>query len=332
MKIRTFILLALITQLCSCQNIRSNIGNLVVEIEKNNRLDSEFIGESGRESQQFARFHLLDSLITEEESIILTEYKSPVVRCAAFIPLCRLNPEYSKKILIKHLHDNDTLKVQNGCMGSYSNVGNEYLNIFFNSLAKKDSIISPENKAFVNQLRQIILQDSTSKLYYRTVIINELETTAENYNIIRKIAISGTEPMAIITLSKYKKEQDKPLIIKALGNEETEIYAIYAVKNFPDKEFFPYLVKVFNTEWQKKRYSYSKWRIVYQALAKYPNEPETLQLFERTITVSDKFRKKTLGEYLWMAVTKYPDPKFESYKSRITIEDSFSLREEMNRE
>ncbi|WP_431241649.1 hypothetical protein ACQ9BO_16760 [Flavobacterium sp. P21] len=90
------------------------------------------------------------------------------------------------------------------------------------------------------------------------------------------------------------------------------------------------MVKVFKKEWSDRYYSYPKWRVLYQALAQYPNQEETLKLFDKTIVAHNKFRRKTLSKYLWIAATKYPNEKFEVYKSKINLDkDDFFLQEEL---
>ena len=86
-----------------------------------------------------------------------------------------------------------------------------------------------------------------------------------------------------------------------------------------------YLEKIFEKEWNYQYYDYPKWRLLYQALAKYPVE-STYKLIERITKTKDDFRYKTLGKYLLIAITKYPNQIFEPLKAKINL-DAGSLQE-----
>ena len=110
-----------------------------------------------------------------------------------------------------------------------------------------------------------------------------------------------------------------------------QYWSIYAVREFPDTAFYPALVALFEKEWGQKAYDYPKWRILYQALAQYPTDT-TKKLFERTLQTKDEFRYNTLGKYLLIALTRYPNPSFTSIKSKIKISDAYrsDLQDEMD--
>lgn len=318
------IIVLLFFQLIFSQTIRPEIQNLVDKIQNGNTLTSEFIYYEGQKSKQFELFQLIDSLATKEELIKLVEHNSPPVRCAAFSPLCRLDLEYSKKVLIAHLNDYQEINLQVGCIGYKSYVADEFINIIRYHLSKDD-------RDYLISLNKQILNDPNCKLQYKSARIRSLEINSENYDLIRRLTLEKTYPEAIIALSKYKNPKDIGIIIGYFGNDKTETYAIHAAKSFPDICFYPYLIKVFKQEWRDRYYSYPKWRILYQALAQYPDEEQTLKLFDKTMSVHNKFRKRTLGKYLWIAATKYPNPKFEIYKNKINLNgNDFLLKEEMD--
>jgi hypothetical protein len=323
-----FFIVVLICQQNLAQTIRPEISKLANEISKYGELTSESIGYSGMESEQYIRCMKLDSLATKEELMLLVEDKSPILRCASFPALCNKDIELSTQVLIKHLTDKETVKIQSGCVGSNSSVADDFISNYVYILTQKDTIISERNKELKTKIDKQILEDSSLSLRYKTYLIQNLEQNDSNYKIIRKIALEGKEPEAIFALGKYHNSKDKSIILNAFQNENLEIGAIKATKEFPLKDFYPLITRAFNNEQLKEKYDYPKLRLLYQTLAKYPDENETLVLFDKTFSVKPE-RLKHMKELLWMAVTKYPNPKFENYKARLDInENDFLLLEE----
>ncbi|NHN25036.1 hypothetical protein FIA58_005030 [Flavobacterium jejuense] len=323
----TLILVFLCTQFICSQTIRPEIQKLVDEIQKENIITSEFINYEGSKSLQFDRCFLFDSLVSKKETLELIKHKSSIIRSISFKKLCQIDSELAKKFLQNNLYDYETIRIKQGCIVSYIKVSDDFIKSFLYYSPKENY---ESNKEFFEKLKTQILLDSNCHLDYKSSLIRHLEINENNYELIRRLAIEGKEPDAIILIAKYKKQEDKSIIINCFGEEDIESYAIHAVKYFPDKDFFPYLIKVFKNEWKERYYSYPKWRNLYQSLAQYPDEIETLNIFNKTISARNKFRKRTLGKYLWIATTKYPNPKFEIYKSQIKIEeDKYLLQREM---
>lgn len=201
-------------QIILSQTIRPEIQNLVDQIQKGNTLTSEFIYYEGQKSKQFELFQLLDSLATKEELIQLVEHNSAPVRCAAFTPLCKLDLEYSKKVLIAHLNDYQEINLQVGCIGYKSYVADEFINIIRYHLSEKD-------RPFLISLNKQILNDPNCKLQYKSARIRSLKINNENYDLIRKLTLQKTYPEAVISLAKYKKPEDIEIITSYFNNDDT---------------------------------------------------------------------------------------------------------------
>ena len=321
MRINLYLILGFFVFQQGFGQLRPEIQNLVTEISDYGGLTSEFIGYAGNQSPQYLRCMLLDSIATESELIFLTEHKSPVVRCAAFPSLCKKNVELSTQILYKHLFDNKIVLVQSGCVGSDRSVADDFIGSYIYILTEKDSVIPTKNREYKTKLDHLILENSLISLRYKTHLIRTLELNKKNYAIVKKIALQAKEPEAIIALAKYHNKKDKNIIVKAFGNEKLEIGAIRATKEFPESDFFPFLVKIFESDFVKSKNDYDKWRLLYQTIAKFPNEPKTIELFERTFT-RDKELRKPMEEYLWMAITKYPNPNFEIFKPKLNVDEN----------
>ncbi|MEP5340027.1 MAG: hypothetical protein ABJL44_07225 [Algibacter sp.] len=311
-----YILIIISSSFVFGQKIRPEIKIIVDEISQSNYVPCRIIS-NGKKSVQFVRFQKLDSLAEKLELTCLIEDKSPAVRCASFSSLCLKDLNSAKQFLIAHLYDTEEVNIEKSCISNYSTVGDQFIESFVFTLWSKDSTMIENMKPFLKEIEYKLLNDPQIKLEYKSSIIRGMKPIPENYDLLRKIAVSSCEPYSLITLSQYKNTKDKQIIIDALKNNEIQSYAIHAVRSFPEKAFYPYIVEIFKNDWRKKRYSYAKWRMLYQALAQFPYENETFELFDKTLKSKKKFKRTTLGEYLLIAITKYPNPNFEKYKSRI---------------
>ncbi|WP_431241647.1 hypothetical protein ACQ9BO_16750 [Flavobacterium sp. P21] len=169
-------------QIIFSQTIRPNIQKLVDEIQKGNRLTSEFINYEGQKSEQFELCQLLDSLATRDELIELVNHNSAAVKCARFCPFMQARYRIFKKIILDHLNDYQEIKLQSGCIGYTSVVADEFLYTIRYHLTKKDSI-------FIMNLDKQILEDQNSNLHYKSILIRNLQINAENRELIKKLAL-----------------------------------------------------------------------------------------------------------------------------------------------
>jgi hypothetical protein len=44
-------------------------------------------------------------------------------------------------------------------------------------------------------------------------------------------------------------------------------------------------------------------------------------LFDKTINARNKYRRETLGRYLTIAITKYPNSLFDKYQNKVEIDN-----------
>ena len=99
----------------------SDIGN---EKEKENEIHSDAVGYRGEKTSQYKRFEKLTKKAKLDELIELTEHPSPVVRGYAFWALAKRNYKKLEEIFIKHLRDEEKLKLYEGCIGLNTSVIN----------------------------------------------------------------------------------------------------------------------------------------------------------------------------------------------------------------
>jgi len=327
------ILIAFIFTLSACKQtetkranailIRPSILKLVADIAKDNVLKGEAVGYAGIKTFQWIQYQKLNAESTDSELEALTDNRNAVVRCYAFQALSHRRKVDLYSILIKHLTDTARIETFEGCIVSSQKAGDYFLEVVTPNYV--DLLSRKLTKVGRRAIDSILIFDKQIKLFNKYELLEDIKPNLKYYKRIKEIATSENSPVAILALSRFNNKGDIDLIEKLFMEEKTEYYAIYSVKEFPDPAFYTNLVNVFEKEWKSKSYDYSKWRVLYQALAKYPSD-ETLKLFERTVQSKDDFRYQTLGTYLSIAIKKYPYAIYQPLKSKIKL-DEYHLQE-----
>jgi hypothetical protein len=302
------------------QTLRPEVKSLVDSIAKYDRLDGLYIGYPGIKSKQYDRLNLLTEISSSKELLDLTVSKNTTIKCAAFQSLCSKDSVDIIPVVISHLYDTSLVFIKQGCIGSQQMTGDYFLQTFYFYLATKDSNYFINNYLRILKVDSILFYDPNIRLAYKEGRIRGTNGDTSYYDRIRDIALNERIPVSVLALAKYKKQQDKKIIESYFKDDKTQYYAIWAVREFPDTTFYHLLIKVFEKEWKDKYYDYTKWRILYQALAQYPND-KTLELFDKTINARNRFRRQTLGRYLTIAITKYPNPLFDRYQNKAEIDN-----------
>lgn len=332
MKLKIVLLLLMISFLCSSSKIhaqsstiatgiRPTIKKLANGIAKDNILKSEGVGFSGTRTDQWERFENLKKCATDSELLTLSSDTNGVVRCYAFQALANRKEVDVFPILLKHLYDTTSIETIQGCIVNWQTVGDYLLEVVTPEyIDPNDYKLTSTQRATVDS---ILIFDKRIKISAREELLSNLKPDFKYYERIKEIATTENSPIAVLAIARYKNKSDIDIIKKLFENEKMEYYAIYSAREFPDSSFYSYLINIFDKEWKDKLYDYPKWRILYQALAKYPSN-HTYQLFERTTQTKDDFRYQTLCTYLLIAITKYPDSLYESLKGMIKLDEYHS--------
>jgi hypothetical protein len=316
------------------ENKVGTVQNIVAQIEAGNRVESSHIGIAGSPSSQWDLYKQLKNSATTEQLIDLTDHRNGAVKCYAFHALASKRSDKLFPVLLKHLYDTSTIETQSGCIVMTELVGDYFLNVVTPNYIDLDVYKLNESERRI--VDSILVNDKSILLYSKSSVLQDLKPTLENYNRIRELVIKDRNQSALITLAKYKKNEDKKLISSFFADRETQYSALFAVREYPDQYFFPFVKKAFEQEWEyseQRGYDYPKWRMCYQALAKYPN-PETLKMFERTLQTKDEFRYNTLCTNLMTAITKYPNKLYDHIKQRIRLPENYlnDVKEQLNYE
>lgn len=293
-----------------------DLKKIVDGIEKRNSVESSHIGEGGSPSAQYAKYEQLKKIATVEQLTALTSHKNSAVRCYAFQALAYKKANNVFTVLLNHLHDTSPVYTQSGCIGMTYFTGDYFIDVVTPNYIDFDVYKLSQKER--QTLDSILLYDKSIILSSKSGVLERLKLTEGDYKRIRELVVSDRNESALRTLAKYQKQNDKELIASFFKDDNTQSSALYAVREFPDDYFYPYIKKVFEQEWKQELYDYPKWRICYQALAKYPR-PETIEIFDRTTKSKDEFRYKTLGKYLLVAITKYPNTLYDPIKAKIKL-------------
>ena len=315
------------TKTIDANEVRPEIARLVKGIEKDNVLKSSGVGEAGTKTEQWNRYESLSKNATTSELISLTDHKNGVVRCYAFDALLKRPDADHYAILLHHLKDTVSIETFQGCIISSSMVGDYFLDVASPPMwiEGTDSTIYNSDGAFILSRQQqividsILIFDKEIFLVSKYDLLRTLQPNEKYYSRVREIATKENSPVSTLALSRFKNPADIGIIELLFKNEKTEYHAAYCAREFPDTTFYPLLVKIFEKKWSNKYYDYPLWRILYQALARYPTE-QTYQLFKRTTDCKDVFRYQTLGTYLMIAISKYPDKLYDPLKSKIKLD------------
>jgi hypothetical protein len=297
-------------------SIRPEIMRLVRKIAADNMLKSAGVGETGVRTPQWERYEALKKGSTNEELRALTDNNNSVVRCYALQALATRKIDVFP-IVLQHLADTAQVKTFMGCIKSSIKAGDFFIDVVTPDYV--DPSCYKLNSSQQTALDSILLSDATVRVDRKALLLAEIKPDPKFYKQIRQQAQQGS-PQATLALARFQKESDVNIIEKLFsGGKVNSYYAIYSAREYPSPKFYPFLVKSFENEWHKERYDYSKWRLLYQALAKYPTN-ETYKLLERTVHITDDFRRQTLGTYLMIALKKYPNPKFASLMPLIKLD------------
>lgn len=321
MRIVITIIVLLMSQFSYSQKISKNIQKIVDKIAKDNVYKGSAVGYAGQRTKQWDRFQTLKKRATDEELIKLTNHENSTVKCYSFQALAERNNPKTFDILLNHLKNNDIVETFQGCMMGRQSVGDFFIDVLTSNYISVNTYkLNEEQK---NTVDSILLFDDEVQLVAKLYLLESIEPKEHFYNRIKEIYNRENNKSALIAISKYRKENDKELIAKYLTKKKTndQYYGLRAVRNFPDPYFFPYLKKIQQQEINKPSgYNYSLIRMLYLTTVQYKNK-ESRVLIENTLNNSKESTLEYHSAYIWLALTKYPDPIYSGIKETIKISD-----------
>lgn len=121
--------------------------SLLQALNNNRVFEYKHIGR-GYPSSKFKLFEKLYEISDETSLLELTKNKNPIIRSYAFFGLTELNPNKAFKILKKNRWNNNSIYVQNGCLGGLSKVNFLMANI----LSEKSKDLTPKQKRLIERI------------------------------------------------------------------------------------------------------------------------------------------------------------------------------------
>jgi hypothetical protein len=312
MNFKLILIFILLFESVLSQNVELKIENITQKLTSKNTLDVYYL-------------NILDSLsisesvidsYNENELITIFDKNNDFKKLVAFYYLSEINELKCKEILLKNINNPEVIKFN--MIDFYeSTFGDELARITFHRIRKNKS---SEYEDFVKYIENLILSDANSNSVFKAGLIKKLEIIEENHEILIKISKEKKFPESIIQLAKFQNDDDIEIIINYLTDDKNNVYGVKAIQSFPNNAFLPYLIKIFKNDWKERYFNFPKWRTLYQTLVFYPDAPEIHEAFKKTISTRNKKKREYLSKYLYMALIKYPNPKFEIYKNTLNYD------------
>lgn len=295
---------------------------IVQKIEKINELMSEAVYSSGMRPKQYDNFEELKKNATIDELIILTKHQNGVVRCYSFWALS-LKKDINLFSLVKeHINDDEFVNTQFGCIGSQEKVGDFFINVATPNYIDLDS-----KKLTETEFRMLdsLLIYKENNLDSKFRAIENAEPTEFLYPKIRELYTKFNNQSALVTLSKYQKEQDVELILKNKDNSERDESGYYftyqAIQNFPNQKFIPLLEENLKKTLDNDHFS-GEWRELYKAIAKYKNEKSRELLYIPFTKILHQDIKKYHIDFVYDAIIGEKEKIYDDFLWKIWEEEN----------
>lgn len=327
MKVITLILILFLPlHFCFSQSISKPTRKIVNQLKKSNEVQCSNIGFGRTSSEHYKTYEKLSDVAKIDEMVKLTSHSNKVIRSYAFLFLSGIKDFDLFPIIIRHLTDNKSVITFCGCIKDKIKVGDYFIKVANNKNRNYNVSSMTEEQKII--LDSSLIFKKNIKLFSKQILLSRVNPKESYHKRIRELAKNKNES-ACIALSKFKDSNDILIIKKFFRKKKTEYSAIYAAKEFPDSTFYPFLEKIFNRDIKDERYGRRKWKILCQALARYPSE-QTYNFFNQITNTKDDFRYQTLCTFLTIAITKYPNKIYSPLKDKIEL-DKYHL-EEVKRE
>ena len=284
-------------------------------------LHSASVGLMGARTEQYKRYEQLQKSATTEELRALTDNNNAVVRCYAFQALVARKKTGVFAILVNHLYDTANVRTFEGCIMNSEKAGDYFLKTVMppGSTSRKYAISNKEKET----IDSILVFDDRICLNAKAETIKHLAPEKRYYNRLRELFLAGHNEYAIIPLSKYKKQCDTALIRSLLRDNVhlARYYGLWAIRNFPDKTFFPSICDIHNDAISTRgKVDPMTMRMLYQAIVQYQDIPSR-KLIEKTLATVKGNARNTHIENIWIALSKYHYNVYNGLLEQLNISD-----------
>lgn len=245
----------------------------------------------------------------EKKEIFLTQ-TNPVVRFTAFNGLLEIDDPDCVTFVKNSITDGSSIMSWSCDVGIGETLADAVISQLFRN---KDAFTKADSLA----IDSLVLYSSDMYAYdYKDIMLHRMKPTPERYARIKELCQNKRESSALHLLAKYKREEDKPLFIKALGEYKMGLdkegakngkysgradAALEAIISWPDNAFIPVLKKLGDYELTRKYHDYNRIENFYTVIMEYDNDWAYKYL-------EDYFGKKDAGK-----VYSHPENLYSAY-------------------
>lgn len=301
--------------------ISKETNEIVKDIEEINMVMGSAVGYAGVRPDQFDNFMKLKTIASTSELMQLTNHPTPSVRCYSFWALSHDFTANLFPIVLSHIDDFEFVQTQFGCIISGEAVGDFFINIV---TPKYTDIHSKKLDSIQFATLDSILIYTPNKLNAKSKAISRAKPTKSLYPRIRELVITDKDQAALVTLAKYKKEQDVEIILKnrtkSKFDEGGYFYTYKAISQFPHSDFMPLLEKNLKKTLDNTHVS-NEWKELYKAITSYQNDDAKRLLLIPFTQVKHTDMKKYHMEFIFNAIQEFNDPIYEDLLWKLWIEE-----------
>lgn len=261
------------------------------------------VGEAGIKTEGFLAFQVVAKRATREQLQALTQDANVNLRAYAVLALRERFPtEDFFDLLMEKLKDETEFDFRTGCVGYRMSIGDFCHQTLVDSL-------STEHQARVIDW----LLTTDNKLAATNQLLREGEIPERHLPRLRAMAAAGNGS-ALLAVARFRKDEDKPLIIAAAKANPFECFRCIA-RN-PQPEFFKVLQDAHPALLAEATWSTTQ-REFYTAAAAYRNR-DSAALFERVLNGTEKeipMRSSHL-DFISSAIDAAEEPVYDELKWR----------------
>jgi hypothetical protein len=235
---------------------------IALRIGLNNSFKNEAVGILGRKPLQYKRFELLNTFSsTRTLKRLYHNHRSPAVKSYSFFALRdRVDSDELFDLLKEGIYDDRELTVQFGCIIGGSMVADLLIDF------SRDYLTDKHN----SELDSLLLYSDICS-HSQNLLLRTMNPNTNHYPRIKELAAIKMKPEALISLAKFRQEEDILIIKQQLNNPNIDLYyPLLAVKHFPAEDFIPDILKIQKEKIRKfGDINYLAIRALYKALVRF---------------------------------------------------------------
>lgn len=235
--------------------VRPEVRALARRIAAGRVIDGPAVGIGGERTDERSAMESLRDQATDAELEVLIDHPSAAVECAAFWSLAEGGRVPLLPLLRPRLDRTAMVETRSGCLGGGYRVSDFFVDVARDHLSEEDRARLDEEVALGGH-----------ELAGRAEALARLHAREDLYDEIRRLALSGSEPAALVPLARFGREQDVEVILRAL--EDPRAWGGYGFVFSAMAEMqSPAFVEAIATHQRTPGHSATAWDELYRAAA-----------------------------------------------------------------